>query len=277
MADEPRRGSSLPGVLTGIAAIITAVATLLGVLVANGLCRGSAASERASLETAASIQSFPSVEVGHGSMASIVSLTNRGKGATRVTTTLEGDTNDFTVGVNTCRNVSLPTNMTCQVDLSFGPQSQGRKVVTLRFISDKNADPPLPLAFEGIGVGVASITFDPRSVSFSLLSSLAGKPPPTTATQVLKITNTGSGNLRIQSIRSNDFGAHFSIAADCNGKVLGPGQSCQVTVTFSATTNGRFDTFAMVTDSLPSSPDSVALSGYRGPLIITLPSPLPRV
>jgi len=154
MSDEAEGRSSfwtsVPGVLAGVAAIITAVGALLGTLAATGAIHFGPAA-RASLETAASIQSFGSVQVGQGSPASVVTVSNRGKAAAAVAATLEGaGAGDFAIAVSTCANVSLPANMSCQLQLTFAPRSQGDKAVTLRITAD-NADLPPPLLFTGTG------------------------------------------------------------------------------------------------------------------------------
>lgn len=274
MGDEPRRRSSfwtsVPGVLAGIAALVTAVGALLGTLAATGLIHVGPAA-RASLETSASIQSFGSVQVGQGSPASVVTVSNRGKGTTAVATTLEGaGAGDFAIAVNTCQNVSLPANTSCQLQLTFGPKTQGDKAVTLRVTAD-NADLPPPLLFTGTARGVALVAFDPTTMSFSL-TALPARTPSTSATMPLTIRNTGTGDLTIVSVRSDDSGAHFAVTSACDRRVLGPGQSCQVAVTFSATTNGQFSAHALVFDNLGFGPQSVPLSGYRGSLIIVLPT-----
>ena len=273
MSDEARRGgsfwTSVPGVLTGIAAVITAAGALLGTLAATGvLPLGPAA--RASLETSASIQAFGTVQVGQGSPASVVTVSNRGKAATAVATTLEGPgARDFAIAISTCANVPLPANTSCQLQLTFGPKSQGDKTVTLR-ITAGNADLPPSLLFTGTGLGVAQVAFDPTTVSFSL-TALPGKTLPTSATKSLTIMNPGTGDLTIASVASDDVGGHFAVTNACDHRVLGPGQSCQVAVTFSATTNGHFSAHAVVSDNLGSGPHAVPLSGYRGALIIVLP------
>jgi hypothetical protein len=277
MGDEPEAGRSfwttVPGVLAGVAAIITAVGALIGTLTATGVISFGPA-PRASLETSASIQSFGSVQVGQGSPASVVTVSNRGKAATTVATTLEGTgAGDFAIAVSTCDHVSLPASTSCQLELTFGPRSQGEKTVTLRITAD-NADLPPPLLFTGTGQGVALVSFDPTTVSISL-TALPPRTPPTSATKPLTIMNPGTGNLTIVSVRSDDFGAHFAITSDCDHKLLGPGQSCQVTVTFSAATNGQFGAHALVVDDLGSGTQYVPLSGYRGSLIFVLPPKAP--
>jgi|SRR5262252_9661053 len=273
MSDEAEGRSSfwtsVPGVLAGVAAIITAVGALLGTLAATGAIHFGPAA-RASLETAASIQSFGSVQVGQGSPASVVTVSNRGKAAAAVAATLEGaGAGDFAIAVSTCANVSLPANMSCQLQLTFAPRSQGDKAVTLRITAD-NADLPPPLLFTGTGRGVAQVTFEPTTVSFSL-TALPSKTPPTSAQKSLTIMNPGTGDLTIVSVGSDDLAGHFAVTSACDHKVLGPGQSCEVAVTFSATTNGQFSAHAIVFDNLGSGPHSVPLSGYRGSLIIVLP------
>lgn len=273
VATRRRQGSfwsSLPGVLTAIAAIVTATAGLLGTLVALGVIHSS--SDSARLQVRATLQAFGTVQVGQGSPASIVTISNSGKGASTVRATLGGtNPDDFKVTDNTCVDASLTSNTSCQLEVAFNPKSEGDKVATLGFNSD-NAPSPPGLIFSGTGRGLALITFDPASVSISLTSILQGTPP-TAGSKVLSISNTGTGNLTITTVRSDDQSGRFSVMSGCEGKVLAPNGACQVTVRFTATTFGQFSAHLQVFDNLSPGLQLVPLSGYRGYLILKIVPP----
>lgn len=267
----PDRGRSfwttLPGVLTGIAAIVTAVGSLVAALVAAGIIR-TGGTEEGRLQVTASVQGFGTVQVGQGSPASVVTISNLGKGLATVTADLGGtNPGDFKITDNACAGASLGASTTCQLQVAFSPKSQGDKVATLGFKAG-NAPTPPGLRFTGTGRGVALITFEPATVSISL-SSLTGTPP-TSGTKTLTITNTGTGDLTINSVRSDDLSGHFSVTSGCDARVLAPNQACQVTVRFTATTFGQFSARLQVFDSLQPGLQLVPVSGYRGLVIIPI-------
>lgn len=270
MATPERRGSfwtTLPGVLTGVAAIVTAVGTLVAALVAAGIIRPPG-TEAGRLQVTASVQGFGTVQVGQGSPASVVTISNLGKGAATVTAELGGSNpGDFKITDNACAGASLGASTTCQLQLAFSPRSQGDKVATLGFGAGNAPNPP-GLRFTGTGRGVALVTFEPATVSIRL-SSIRGTPP-TSGTKTLTITNTGTGDLTINSVRSDDLGGHFSVSPGCDSRVLAPNQACQVTVRFTATTFGQFSARLQVFDSLSPGLHLVPVSGYRGLLIVPI-------
>jgi hypothetical protein len=75
------------------------------------------------------------------------------------------------------------------------------------------------------------------------------------------------GQIKISSVKTDDQ-THFAISVSCHGKVLAPGASCSLTVTFTASENKTFKAKLLVYDDAPGSPHDVPLTGYRGPLII---------
>jgi len=272
MADPPQRqGSfwtSVTGVITAVAAFIAAVGTLAGVLAAVGAWPFSSKdSVAAVVEVSASKHSFGDVQVGHASSAS-VTITNSGKGATLVHTSLEGtNSDDFTIALDTCADAPLATNNSCAVQLTFSPKSPGGKVATLN-LRAANAQVPPPIGLDGTGLPLGEVSFDPTSVGISLIS-LKGNPP-TSGTRDLKVINTGGGNLKISSVRIDDT-ARFSVTAECNNTILEPGESCHITVKFSTTGVGTFRANVVVSDDAAASPHSVPVTGYRGPLRFILP------
>ena len=125
-------------------------------------------------------------------------------------------------------------------------------------ISDNAAGSPQLVGLSGTATQ-ASIQISPTSINFG--GQQAGTA---SSSQTITVTNTGAGNLSFTSIAMSS-GADFVIGANtCSGAQTPPGSSCTVQLSFSpACTNGVAARSAnlLLTDNVPGSPQSVALSG----------------
>lgn len=95
-----------------------------------------------------------------------------------------------------------------------------------------------------------------------------------TGTQTVTITNTGSSTLNIQNLQiSNTFGDDIT---NCFSAAIAPGSNCQMTVTYTATTNNGVTGFLTITDNAPDSPQSIPISATAnaGPVLTALPGSL---
>jgi len=83
------------------------------------------------------------------------------------------------------------------------------------------------------------------------------------ASQTLRISNTGSAPLSIQSSGLTGLGVFaFSHAPDnCTGATVAPGSSCTVTVNFQPMSAGSFSAQLAFTDDASGSPHTISLSG----------------
>ena len=113
----------------------------------------------------------------------------------------------------------------------------------------------------------------PRSCSPASQTALSFPPQSVgkaSSAKTVTVTDLGLGNLAISSISLS--GADFSQTNTCPA-VLQPSQSCTVNVTFKPVVTGARAGTLTITDSDPSSPQRVALSGVGSQVSLT-PNPL---
>jgi hypothetical protein len=112
-----------------------------------------------------------------------------------------------------------------------------------------------------ITASAPAVMLSPTSLSFGIVA--AGK----TVTLPVTLTNTGTAGLTVSSIIF--YGANnsaFGHSSNCGGGVsIAPGSSCTIQVTFTPPATGSYSATMNVTDTAPSSPQIVAVSG-SGPL-----------
>jgi hypothetical protein len=206
--------------------------------------------------------SFGTVQVGAGSSAVPIAVTNTGTAKTTLTPTLS-NTNDFSMQ-NLCSSAELEPGQQCQLQISFSPKSEGDFQGALSF-AVSSGEAPKAVVLSGQGRGVALLSCTPPSLSFNI-TGRTSTVLATTLSQNLTCTNAGNGALTVTSVVLQDSSGKFSIQPNC-ANTLGPGASCTVSVQFSTSTVGAtFSASILFNDSLGQ--QVVPVSGYRGYLYI---------
>jgi hypothetical protein len=158
---------------------------------------------------------------------------------------------------NTCGS-AVPSGTSCTISVTFTPRVTGTRngLVT---ITDNAAGSPHELLLSGTGIAGSgpAVSLNPASLPFFVLRTVG----TTSSTQIVKLSNVGSGQFEIAGITvtgtdSGDFGQ----SNDCPGTVAG-GASCLITVTFRPTGQGVRTASISITDNAPGSPQAVPLSG----------------
>jgi FG-GAP-like repeat/Abnormal spindle-like microcephaly-assoc'd, ASPM-SPD-2-Hydin len=139
--------------------------------------------------------------------------------------------------MNTCRS-SVAAGASCTISVDFKPAQTGTRTGTLS-IADNAPGSPQTVPLRGAGTVVKLV---PASLNFGTLQQCKQ------ATQTATLTNTGGTALSISAITLT--GAHVFAQTNNCGAIVGAGQSCTVTVTF---TTGF----------------GVAAGTYKGALVIT--------
>ena len=161
----------------------------------------------------------------------------------------------------------------CTMNISFTPAAVGNVTDTITVTDNAGgaAGTLQTINLTGNGVTAATaVTVQPTSMSFS--SQAVGTiSPPQSAT----VTNTGTQTLNFTAISlqaSQDFAqTNNCLSAPYNG-VLGVGQSCNISVTFTPTASGARAAALTISDNATGSPQSILLSG-TGAAAFTLTSP----
>jgi Abnormal spindle-like microcephaly-assoc'd, ASPM-SPD-2-Hydin len=279
MTDEPKSpGSfwkSLTGLITGIGGLVAAIGTVLAILAANGLPPFKPAAQVVlPIAVSPGNHGFGQVQQGKASEAFGVTVTNPRKGPVSLKVDIKGDNaSSFQIALETCSAAPIAPSGTCDMEIVFSPQDAAALAarVVLSFPDDSVA---AQVALTGTGLPAGALSFNPPSLNLGLYTSF--KPVPANTTSQLTVTNTGAGRVTISTVKADDN--HFTVGTSCFGKVLTPGTSCTMTVTFATGTDGTIKAKLQVIDDAPGSPHEMSLLGYRGPIILKpIPPQIQRI
>ncbi len=202
----------------------------------------------ADIALSASTLNFGTLAVGDTSPGQKATLTSIGESNLNFgAVTVSGD---FAIQADTCSNQSLPPNAFCEITVTFSPSSLGPKTETLT-IPDNVAPGTHTVTLSGSGTNVG-VSLAPTELIFG--DQGVGS---TSAVQIVTLTNTG-GDLTILGI---DASGDFAQNNACGNLILAGG-SCQIMVTFAPTAIGLRAGAITITDSDPTSPQTITLSGH---------------
>ncbi|HEY6292389.1 MAG TPA: choice-of-anchor D domain-containing protein [Terriglobia bacterium] len=190
--------------------------------------------------------------VGTSSPQKQVTLTNTGTATLTISniSVTGANSSDFPEA-NTC-GTSLAADASCTMSVTFTPTAAGTRSASVS-ISDNAPASPQNVSLTGAGTAVK---VSPPSLTFGSVTVGQSSPPQTTT-----ITNTGAANLGIMKVGITGSGmADFSETKTCGG-ILGAGQSCSISVTFTPLAKGNLGAMVSVTDTGGGSPQTVALAG----------------
>jgi Abnormal spindle-like microcephaly-assoc'd, ASPM-SPD-2-Hydin len=170
----------------------------------------------------------------------------------------------FTTGtqyadVTNCVTASpIAPNSSCTISVTFTPTSTGLKSDTVN-ITSNYAGSPQAVGVTGTGVTgpVPGVTLSPTSLNFGLqLLS------PSTATQVITLTNSGNANLTVTAVAMTT-GTSFTVSADTciSGSPIASNGTCTITIQFSPTVVGPASDNVNITDNATGSPQTAGVMG----------------
>jgi hypothetical protein len=167
---------------------------------------------------------------------------------------LGGGAGEFSLASNTC-TAALGPGESCTFEAGFGPTSVGAKDAAIAASAMPGGVAAATLA--GTGANPANLTISPTPHGFG--THAAGTTSPT---QTFTVTNTGdvpSGTIAtaLAGVDPNQF---TKSADNCNGQILGPGQSCTLDGAFSPSSAGA-KAAALQASASPGGTASAALSG----------------
>ncbi len=197
------------------------------------------------------------------SAAMPVMLTNPGTGPLTINSIAASG--DF-AQTNNCpaSPTTLPASGTCTINVTFTPTVLGTRTGALTF-TDNARGSPQTVPLTGTGTG-PSIAFSPTSLSFNpqMLTT-------TSAAMPVKVTNSGTGPLTINSITaSGDFAQTSNCPA--SPSTLPASGTCTVNVTFAPTAVGARTGTLTFTDNAGGSPQTIPLTGTGWDFQVTAPS-----
>ena len=149
---------------------------------------------------------------------------------------------------NNC-GAPLAPNAHCTISVTFSPTVKQYNSANL-VITDSAANSPQSVSLTGNGV--IPVTFSPAAINF---------PNQGVNTRSAATTFTMTNNLSVPvSIGGIAAGAGFSQTNTC-GAALVAGANCSVSVAFNPTAAQYYSSAVTITDSAPTSPQTVAITG----------------
>jgi hypothetical protein len=194
---------------------------------------------------------FPAQMMGATSAALPLVIKNGATATDSLNVISVSATGDF-AETNTCSS-PVAAGASCTVNVTFTPTGTGTRTGTI-VMSDNAPSKSQTVQVTGTGstVGVApvSLTFPTQVVGTS------------SSAQIVTLSNQGSNALAIASITvTGDFGE-----SNTCGSSLAAGASCPISIVFTPTTTGIRSGTLQISDSDPTSPQSVTLSGTATPV-----------
>jgi outer membrane protein assembly factor BamB len=200
---------------------------------------------------------FPNTQVGSTAAYQQMTLSNTGKGVLNITAIAPSGANASSYGIRlqTC-GTTLAAGTSCTFSVAFRPTYTGPLPATLS-VFDNAAGSPQTAPLTGNGYAIPVATLSVHSLTFG--STNVGS---TSATQAVKLSNTGSAVLNITSIASSGTNASsFVISQQTCGTTLAAGASCTFSVAFAPKASGALTGSIAFTDNANGSPQLVSLAG----------------
>jgi hypothetical protein len=189
-----------------------------------------------------------------GSSKATLTLTNNGTTAITFNSLVYSDSEYFEDASSTCGS-SLAGSSSCIIYTDFKPTTTGTRPATLT-ITD--SDPSSPSTITLTGVGKAAATLQLSATSFNLGRVRVGTTGSAKAT--LTLTNNGTAAITINSLVYSDSEYSEDASSTCTSSLAGS-SSCIIYTDFSPTTSGTRPATLVITDSDPSSPSTIKLTG----------------
>jgi Cep192 domain 4/Abnormal spindle-like microcephaly-assoc'd, ASPM-SPD-2-Hydin/PQQ-like domain len=190
--------------------------------------------------------SFGNQQVGIGSAAQVITLTNTGTTSLSIVNIkISSETGDFSE-TNTCTS-SLAVNASCTVSVILTPTKTGNRSSTVKFTDSASGSPQsVPIS----GTGVAPVaTLSPASISFK--GVLVGSTGTAVA---ITLSNTGTSSLTVTSVMAT---GDFSQVNNCTATPVAAGASCTITVNFTPTAAWSRGGSIVITDNAYNNPQQV--------------------
>ncbi|HEY6944842.1 MAG TPA: choice-of-anchor D domain-containing protein, partial [Candidatus Acidoferrum sp.] len=144
--------------------------------------------------------------------------------------------------------------------ITFTPASAGSLTANLQ-VADNAPGTPQTLVLNGTGSpALPAMTLSPAVPSFPTTTQGTSSP-----TQTLTVTNSGNAPLTISSVSLGGSNASdFSLINNCTASVA-VASNCTVSLTFNPIAPGLRTADLLISDNVPSSPQTVSLSATANP------------
>ena len=185
--------------------------------------------------------------VGTASAAQTVTLANLGNSSLTVTSiTPSGDFSD----TNNCVP-SVGPGASCTILVVFTPTLTGIRTGILQIV-DSDPTSPQNVSLSGTASAPSALSLSTTSLNFpTQLVETVSK------SQSVTLNNNGSGVINVTSVKGS---GDFAVNNGC-GRSIAAGGQCTLTITFGPESGGKITGAVTITDSDPSSPQTISLTG----------------
>jgi hypothetical protein len=208
---------------------------------------------------------FGTVTIGNTSASKSVALTTRT--STSVTLSSISTTGDYHQ-VNGCP-ASLGAGASCVINVFYHPTIVGSVPGALN-VAASSATPPVGLLGTGSGSATSHVSFSSKTLSF-------GNKEAGTASGTKTVTLTNNSSSTSLTVSSVAVSRAYTGSNTCAGKLLSPGASCSVGVSFDPAATFApvpYPGAVTVFDSDPTTPQVIGLSGTGVAPVAASPSTL---
>jgi hypothetical protein len=194
----------------------------LGIL---ALCVACGSTGRPGLSSDPAAVEFKTTWLGDSSEEAVVHFRNTGSESSQaLQTALSGaDPGIFSISADRCASVTLAPGATCEVRVVFRPIAEGDFAAALHVSAGLLA---ADVRLAGLGRSAVHLSLVPSDFSFGTVD--LGR----SATTDLTIRNDGDAATAPLAVSGGGDIASFMVDGSCAGRVLSPGQSCQVSIAF---------------------------------------------
>lgn len=267
-------GTALPNApitsLVASAGITIAGASTAGILRAGTYGRGiwqiplvtagQSTSPVASLSPAS--LTFSAQAVGTSSALQRVTLTNIGTAPMQISGV---SASAGFAATDTCSGTTLNVNTTCSINVLFAPTTAGTISGTVQIIANVTGGyASVPLT--GTATGVANVVLTPNAISFGDVAVNT-----TSATQIVAVSNTGSGSA---TLSTPALTTDFAVQASTCGTTLSAGSTCTLSIVYAPTSTGANSGTLTLRDALATHTVSLSGNGVGTPNVVYPSSPV---
>jgi hypothetical protein len=193
--------------------------------------------------------SFPVQLINTKSRPVVVTLTNTG--AVDLSISSVRVVGEFQTS-STCGS-AVPAGGSCEISGVFLPSSAGSHSGLINIVDSASSKPQV---IELSGSGTA-VKVSPTALNFG-----SQKVGTKSAAQIVTVANEGGKEIQFSSVSiGGGDSKDFAETDDCAGKIIQPGDTCTVSVTFAPTKSGKRSAAISVTPQGTVSPRPVALAG----------------
>jgi hypothetical protein len=184
-------------------------------------------------------------------------LSNAGTAALTISSIAVTGTNASAFAeTNTC-GTTIAIGGNCTIAVTFTPLSSGSDTAAIA-IADNASGSPQTISLSGTAtnpVPALALTLSASTLAFTTPAE------STSATQMLTLTNGGSGTLSISSLSlAGQDAAHFSQTSTC-GTSLAPGSQCTVSLALTAFLARTYAASLLISTNAAPTPATVTLNG----------------